>query len=260
MKIALTLFWGGMIFMGLQAHAVKYKGRLVPGDWDIPWTQTLVADLQASPLIHHTEKQIETLCPGYTKYADKRMLFWQQLMVSLSWKESMHGPENYVEFGGATNDGLFQIDPRLRTAYGCKDFVLFDPLANIKCAVKMATKLVKRYGSFLSGSKEGMAAYWQPLRASSNLNRKNRAAILAEVKTACKSGKIVYRCNPVTAGDSGSHIMHDTGGDMDEMDLSFNTLEDLGLRPDEIEPTMDLKAYPAVNFEMDPASLLLKPL
>ncbi len=111
-------------------------------------------------------------------------------MISLSWRESLHGPENWIEFNGGRNDGLYQINPLLRTAYGCTDFVLFDPLQNIRCAVKMAEKLTLRFGSFLEGRKGGMAAYWQPLRGTSSLNRKNRKFILDSIKSACRSGTI----------------------------------------------------------------------
>jgi len=201
-----------------------YKGRLVPGDWMEHWNQTLNESLDASTLFTHRESQIERLCPGYNRDDGKRRIFWNQLMISLSWKESLHGPENYVHFNGGTNDGLYQINPVLRTAYGCKDFDLFDPLQNMQCAVKMAQKLVNRFGSFLKGTKGGMAAYWQPLRGTSKYNRKNREWILSFVKSACKSGNIAYH-SPSSMG-------------LIEVDRTFNTLEDLGLEPGEIEPSL----------------------
>lgn len=224
--IRVTIFIVSLLaFSQAQAEywSVGYMGRLVPGDWMEPWNETLNASLDASTLLAHEEAQIENLCPGYTGDTIKRRIFWNQLLISLSWKESLHGPENYVHFNGGTNDGLYQINPVLRTAYGCKDFVLFDPHQNIQCAVKMAQKLVTRFGSFLKGAKGGMAAYWQPLRATSSLNRKNREWILSFVKKACETGELAYH-SPSTMGPM-------------EVDRSFNSidLEELGLTPNELE-------------------------
>ncbi|HEY8280441.1 MAG TPA: hypothetical protein VIH99_12505, partial [Bdellovibrionota bacterium] len=158
-----------------RAHA--YEGRLVPGIWQQSWNDVLKAGIAASPLLKHTEPQIEKLCPGYNASLEKKKIFWQQLMVSLAYKESLHGPGNWISFNGGKNIGLYQVDPRLRTAYGCPGYDLFNAQANIKCGIKMAVRLVGKFGSFLVGSKGGMAAYWQPLRDSTAENRKNRQFI-----------------------------------------------------------------------------------
>lgn len=225
MSARLMIFLLAILASTGPVHA-KYNGRLVPGDWMEPWTAVLEESLNASRLLEHEESQIENLCSGYKKEPAKRKIFWYQLFISLSWKESMHGPENWIEFNGGRNDGLYQINPVLRGAYGCTDFVLFDPLQNIRCAVKMAEKLTLRFESFLKGSKGGMAAYWQPLRATSNLNRKNRAYILRHVKEACQSDTIAYH-SPSTRG-------------LMEVDRTFNTLdlEALGLSTTDLEPVI----------------------
>jgi hypothetical protein len=212
-------------FFSLNAEA-KYNGHLVPGVWMDPWSAVLMESVNGSELISHEESQIETLCRGYRKEPAKRQLFWSQLFISLSWRESLHGPENWVEFNGGRNEGLYQINPTLRTAYGCADFVLFDPLQNIRCAVKMAEKLTLRFGSFLKGSKGGMAAYWQPLRSTSSLNRKNRAFILNSVKQACATGDIAYH-SPSSNALAG-------------FEPSFNDLDldALGLTPAQLEPAI----------------------
>ncbi len=90
----------------------------------------------------------------------------------------------------------------------------------------MAEKLTVRFGSFLKGPKEGMAAYWQPLRATSRLNRRNRIFILGYVKDACESGKLTYH-SPATAAVGEA-----------EVDRTFNTidLDLLGLTPEQLEP------------------------
>lgn len=234
---------------GAGAHA--YKGKLERGDWLAGWNQKLDEILSSSTLIQHNERQIEKLCPGYKKSLSKRKIFWRQLLISLSWKESIHGPENYVEFRGGTNDGLFQINPILRSAYGCADFNLFDPHQNMTCAVKMTEKLVKRFGTFLDGAKGGMAAYWQPLRATSAYNRKNRAFILSAVKEACRTNEVAYHCHATLA----PHVFEGAG----EVDLTYNTIDDLGLTEKDLETPhqmRNIKRKPA-TFEMDPASGML---
>lgn len=213
---------------GQEDSRTKYKGKLVPGVWDDSWSQTLNQSLEASTLFNHRETQIEKLCPGYSKHADKRSLFWHQLIVSLGWKESLHGPENWVEFRGGTNNGLYQINPVLRTYYDCKDFDLFNAHQNIQCAIKMAKKLVDRFGSFLQGKKGGMAAYWQPLRATNEYNRKNRNFILAFVREACRTNTLFYHSR---RQNIESYMAMDYSPD-----LSVNTLEDLGIEPQELEP------------------------
>lgn len=213
-----------LFFTTFQAHA-KYNGRLVPGNWMEMWSPVLEEALSTSTLLSHEESQIENMCAGYKSDPVKRKIFWHQLLISLSWRESLHGPENWIEFNGGRNDGLYQINPVLRTAYGCKDFILFDPAQNIRCAVKMAEKLTLRFGSFLKGAKGGMAAYWQPLRATSSLNRKNRKFILDSVKSACASGTFAYH-SPVAMRAA-----------LEQVDTSVNEidLEALGLAPWEIE-------------------------
>jgi hypothetical protein len=213
---------------GLEDQRKKYKGKLERGVWDDSWSQTLNQSLEVSSLFNHRETQIEKLCPGYSKQADKRTLFWHQLILSLGWKESLHGPENWVEFRGGRNNGLYQINPVLRTYYDCKDFDLFNPHQNIQCAIKMAKKLVDRFGSFLQGKKGGMAAYWQPLRATNAYNRGNRNFILAFVKEACRTNALFYHSR---RENIESYMQMDYAPD-----LTVNTLDDLGIEPQELEP------------------------
>lgn len=207
----------------------KYNGKLDPGIWHEDWSKTLDAHLEQSSLLNHKEKQIEVLCPGYGAQPPKRKIFWQQLMLSLGWKESLHGPGNWVEFRGGRNNGLYQINPELRNYYECGDIDLFDPHANIICAVKMAKRLVDRFGTFLKGRKGGMAAYWQPLRGSSAYNRRSRAFILGFVKEACKHNTLYYHSR-------GFQFEEVFGADYSP-DESFNSLEDIDLPDDEsIDP------------------------
>ncbi len=178
-----------------EAAQAKYTGRLVKGTWRKSWDNQLkhlIHDVYRSDFVDHHESQIDQLCPGYKSSNAKREVFWHQLFVSLAWKESLHGPRNWVNFNGGKNIGLYQINPVLRGAYGCGKVDLYDAINNINCGVKMAKRLIDKYGSFLSGKKSGMAAYWQPLRATSSYNRKNRSRILSEVTNACKSGKVAY--------------------------------------------------------------------
>lgn len=199
----------GCSHSGDQGEKSGYEGLLVPGVWEKGWTDTLTASLTDSQLLAHEEPQIEDLCPGYTQFADKRLVFWQQLLLSLSWKESLHGPGNWVRFNSGSNDGLFQINPDLKSYYGCDGLDLFNANDNIKCAVKMAKKLVDRYSTFLTGEKGGMAAYWQPLRADSAYNSKNREYILNDVREACRTRTIVYHCSGPKSASYLSHVLHE---------------------------------------------------
>jgi hypothetical protein len=235
MKLRIAIVFAALT--AVPAHA-KYNGHLVKGEWIESWNPVFEEALNSTVLLGHTERQIENLCRGYTANVAKRKMFWQQLMISLSWKESLHGPENWVEFRGGRNDGLYQINPVLRTAYNCTDFDLFDPLQNIRCALKMAEKLTLRFGTFLKGTKEGMAAYWQPLRATSKLNRKNRAFILGYVKDACDSGKLTYH-SPATLAQAAQ----DVDRTFNEIDLDL-----LGLKPEELEPAIPGFFPAAPNF------------
>lgn len=207
----------------------RYKGRLIPGVWEESWTQTLNHSLDTSSITHHKEVQIENLCPGYGREVHKRQRFWQQLFLSLGWKESMHGPENWVEFRGGRNNGLYQINPELRSYYECHNYNLFDAHSNIRCAIKMAKRLVDRFGSFLEGAKGGMAAYWQPLRATSRYNRKNRAFILAFVKEACRTNTLYYHSRRQFV--SGYLASLD-----DSPDQTFNSIDELGIDPSQLDP------------------------
>lgn len=233
-----------------QVMDPAYSGRIRPGEWKKVWTTTLAEALNSSGLYKHRESQIESLCPGYdADRGRRRELFWQELMIALSWKESLHGPGNYVHFNGGINDGLFQINPVLRTAYGCGSINLFNAQDNIRCAVKMAARLVNGFGSFLHGAVGGMAAYWQPLRADSHENARNRAFILAATKTACKTGALNYESVKKPMLTESSEVMLP----------AFNTLENLGLRPEELEPLTPDEEFPdaPATFRFDPRTGLL---
>lgn len=236
------------ISFGLSAYAsdlgMFYKGRLVPGVWG--WDSTLNSAVSSNELLNHNETQIDGLCSGYRDSESKRKIFWQQLFISLAWKESLHGPKNYIKFNGGTNNGLYQINPKLRSAYGCGSIDLFDADKNIECAAKMAKKLIDKFGSFLSGSKGGMAAYWQPLRSTTSYNRKNREFILASVREACKTDKIEYHSKDLIAPP---------GDMMDLVDVTVNGTEDLGLDANALEnDTEDHEIYEDETFVLDPAS------
>ncbi|MGE3681608.1 MAG: hypothetical protein AB7G93_07750 [Bdellovibrionales bacterium] len=233
MRSALSVILLSFVLVSGPHADAGYKGRLIRGVWQDSWSETLEESLSQSSLLEHKEDQIEKLCPGYRRNSGKRDLFWRQLMISLGWKESLHGPRNYVHFNGGTNDGLYQINPKLRRAYGCTGFDLFDPHQNIRCAVKMADHLVRRFGSFLSGAKGGMAAYWQPLRGTSRYNRANRAFILDHVKAACRTDDIAFHSRTDFVG---SQALLASG----EADLTYNTIEDLGLREEELDSDNEL--------------------
>lgn len=236
LSLVLTLF--------LAVSASAYEGKLDPGVWQQSWNDALKNGLTQSGLLDHKESQIDRLCPKYSSDSATRLIFWRQLFVALAWKESMHGPRNYIKFNGGLNKGLYQINPALRDAYKCDNTDLYDPVANIKCAVKMAAKLTTRDGSFLKGKTGGMAAYWQPLRDTSKRNSGDRAYILGMTNAACKSGKIAYI--------STSKNLVGLSASLAEAFPRVNTIDDLGLTPEQLGPSEDSGIDDAPNFSFDP--------
>lgn len=219
--LGLALF---LIFQSPDGEA-KYKGRLVPGKWQQSWNNTLKANIYTDFFLNHKDSMIDSVCRGYRSSQTKRKAFWHQLFVSLAYKESLHGPGNYVYFNGGINKGLYQVNPVLKKAYGCSGD-LYNPHNNIRCGANIARKLIRKYGSFLSGSKGGMAAYWQPLRASSSYNRKNRAWILNHVTRACSTHRIAYHS---TSAGLKSLTLTSWEADLNFNDVSELPLEDLNI-------------------------------
>lgn len=175
----------------LTAQA-KYQGRLQPGVWTQSMENSLKSAIERYNLVKMWDHSFENACPGAKNSSSKRFTCWRQFFVALAYKESLHGQRNYIKFRGGINKGLFQIDPRLKDDYKCQNVDLFKAHDNILCGVKMAAHLYNKRGAFLKGKRDGLAAYWQPLRSSTRKNAANRAWIIGRMKNAAKTGKIDY--------------------------------------------------------------------
>ena len=249
--IALFVFLSTITIVGLNDAEAGYKGRLVKGTWKKSWDDELKKHLFTTykdNFLGHHESQIEEFCPGYGRSERKRKIFWHQLFLSLAWKESLHGPRNYVHFNGGKNIGLYQINPVLRRAYNCRGYDLYDPISNIRCGVKMARHLINRDGSFFVGRKSGMAAYWQPLRATNKLNRRNRAYIMRTVTNACAVNKVAYISTDETPTFNfdplETYMSVNTISDLPAEDLAI-VLED---HPSALHEDAEAEKNPGVDF------------
>ena len=88
-----------------------------------------------------------------------------------------------------------------------------------------------------------MAAYWQPLRATSKLNRRNRNIILNSVTKACKSGRVAYlstKRTPVYFGGAfGFDTSFNTSGDLHTEELSVVLSDHPGMIQEEAALSAD---------------------
>lgn len=181
---------------GRENNVVPIRGKKVEeknrhgtflADWKNPeWTDMLVASLEKEGAI--------LLAQDFAGvYGDKKQ-FFVMLFSSLCRFEGNFNPEaTYTEkFPDASgvrvvSRGLFQISIEsangLRYKCGLKKAEeLHDPETNIRCAVKIATALIREDGILAGGKPDhwrGMARYWSPFR-----NPEKKAAIMANVKLA----------------------------------------------------------------------------
>jgi Transglycosylase SLT domain len=118
----------------------------------------------------------EAFIPGYGQLtADQQLKFWGELIVAMakfesSWKPDVifHEPPPL----GIDSVGLLQLSYEDEPNYDLEPLdrarkSLEDPLVNLRCAVKIMAKLVKKDGVVARGAKEqprGAARYWSVLR------------------------------------------------------------------------------------------------
>ncbi len=111
-------------------------------------------------------------CPGYpTQTEENRAAFWSGLFSALAKHESTWRPD--AVGGGGLWYGLVQILPSTARLYGCDAQTgseLKDPVANLRCGVRIAAAQVSRrgtvsrgmldWGPFHSASKRAEMAAW----------------------------------------------------------------------------------------------------
>ena len=119
------------------------------------WTEATLEALQTHgiELLTGAPADIEEWCPGYlTATLEERAAFWSGLFSALARYESTWNPR--AVGGGGLWYGLVQIDPRTARAYGCEartGEALRDGVANLRCAVRIATSQVTRRGTVSRG-------------------------------------------------------------------------------------------------------------
>ena len=103
-------------------------------------------------------------CPDYPNQTpENRAAFWAGLFSALAKHESTWRPE--AVGGGGLWYGLVQIDPRTARAYQCEattGSALKDPVANLRCGVRIAARQVAKRGTVSRGMRD-----WGPFHSSS---------------------------------------------------------------------------------------------
>ncbi|WP_375260895.1 lytic transglycosylase domain-containing protein [Palleronia sp.] len=103
-------------------------------------------------------------CPDYAnKTEEERAAFWAGLFSALAKHESTWRPE--AVGGGGSWFGLVQISPSTARAYGCSattGSALKNPVANLRCGVRIAAAQVSKRGSVNTGMRD-----WGPFHSSS---------------------------------------------------------------------------------------------
>ena len=138
------------------------------------WTEATMEALQTHgiELLSGAPADIDEWCPGYKEASlEDRAAFWSGLFSALARYESTWNPR--AVGGGGLWYGLVQIDPRTARAYGCEartGEALRDGVANLTCAVRIATSQVLRrgtvrrgmldWGPFHSGEKRAAMRNW----------------------------------------------------------------------------------------------------
>lgn len=102
-------------------------------------------------------------CPDYAnKTEEERAAFWAGLFSALAKHESTWRPE--AVGGGGSWFGLVQISPSTARAYGCAattGSALKNPVANLRCGVRIAAAQVSKRGSVNGGMRD-----WGPFHSS----------------------------------------------------------------------------------------------
>ncbi|MGR3484013.1 MAG: lytic transglycosylase domain-containing protein [Paracoccaceae bacterium] len=133
------------------------------------WTRATLAALRAHGRVleEQVPRDIDAWCPGYrTAPAPVRRAFWVGLMSSLAKHESTFRP--HVAGDNGRSLGLMQIRPGTADFFGCTArtrAALFDPEANLACAVRIWARVVVRDDAIAlrEGRWRGVAADWGPM-------------------------------------------------------------------------------------------------
>lgn len=130
------------------------------------WTEASMSAMasQGAGLRDFTPSDIDDWCPGYAEGTpEERSAFWVGLLSALAKHESTWRPD--AVGGGGQWFGLVQIDPSTARGYDCRaksGEALKDGVANLSCAIRIATHQVMSRGTVARGMLD-----WGPFHSSS---------------------------------------------------------------------------------------------
>ena len=130
------------------------------------WTEGTLDALQThgAVLPSMVPADVAEWCPDYeNRTPEERAAFWAGLFSALAKHESTWRPE--AVGGGGLWYGLVQIDPRTARAYGCdaqSGSALKNPIANLRCGVRIAAAQVSKRGTVNRGMRD-----WGPFHSAS---------------------------------------------------------------------------------------------
>jgi Transglycosylase SLT domain len=150
---------------GLSACVGSQQGQETDSDapamrWDFrpdsqAWTEGTLDALETHGAIlpAMVPNDYAEWCPGYPEQtAENRAAFWSGLFSALAKHESTWRPE--AVGGGGLWYGLVQILPSTASLYGCEAQTgaeLKNPVANLRCGVRIAAAQVSKRGTVRSG-------------------------------------------------------------------------------------------------------------
>ena len=144
-----------------------------------PWSTELIKAVQAH-LADLEKGSPDQFIAGYSGLsADRKILFWAELVVAMAKFESSWNPHNIFHEPpplGVDSVGLLQLSYEDQPVYGLEPLSreqksLEDPLVNIRCGVKILARLISKDGVItkevvVDGKRKfrGASRYWSVLR------------------------------------------------------------------------------------------------
>lgn len=150
--------------------------------WKNPaWSKALIDSVYSTNLLGAQIKDAGAFCPRYEHLTDDQMeIFWGTFLVAIAKRESNYKPaltytESFNDAQGrpVISTGLFQIsqESASASAYGCGRQTtegLKDPIANIKCSVRIIARWVLKDGfaAGREGANVGCGRYFSTCRSA----------------------------------------------------------------------------------------------
>lgn len=120
---------------------------------------------------------VRPFCPTYYYLSlDLKKQFWAELFIGMAYKESGYNPASvYKESFGVDSIGLYQLSYEDQWSYcdmNKAKGTLKDPIKNIECAIRGASRFITRDKVLALGTSsktaKGLARYWSVMRSNSS--------------------------------------------------------------------------------------------